>query len=65
MKFSVLKNEISNARDIPESEFSIEISNDAVQEIQEKYLKNIYGGAGGDRSALGEFNGWVAFNSAF
>jgi hypothetical protein len=44
MKFSILRNEINNDRNIPPNEVESKIQNDAVQEIQERYLKNIYGG---------------------
>ena len=56
MKFSVLRNEIKNDQGVLASEVVPKIQIDAVQEIQEKFLKDIYGG---------EFNAFGAFNKAF
>jgi hypothetical protein len=56
MKFSVLRNEIENDQSVLASGVAPKTQSDAVQEIQEKFLKDIYGGG---------FNAFGAFNKAF
>lgn len=63
MIFSDLKNEISRMNGSDKNEV-LTTSDNAIEEIKEKYLKDIYGGAGGDSAGLGAFNAWGAWHKA-